>query len=136
MTDHQTVYQEEAARYDALVMREDKDEHLLPAIERIVPLAGIDIVEFGAGTGRLSTQMAAKARSLQAFDLSPHMLAIATTNLQALGLNNWHTKVADHRSVPVPDNCADLVISGWSICYLNDKTRGIGRRRSTKVSRR
>jgi len=123
MSNHQTIYQQEATRYDALVMREDKDGHLLPAIEHRCALDGLDIVESGAGTGRLTTQIAPKAHSLKTFDLSPHMLAVATAKLEALGIDHWETGVADHRALPVADDSADLVISGWSICYLNDKTR-------------
>jgi ubiquinone/menaquinone biosynthesis C-methylase UbiE len=123
MTDHKTIYQQEAERYDHLVMREDKDSNLLPAIQSILPLAGIDAVELGAGSGRLSTMMAPLVRSLHAFDASAAMLAVAESKLRALGLSNWQTQLADHRRIPLPDDCADLVISGWSICYLNDNER-------------
>ena len=123
MTDHKTIYQTEAERYDAMVMREDTDGNLLPAIEKIIDLNGIKVVESGAGTGRLTTQIAPKVRKLRAFDLSPHMLAIATQKLEALGLDNWKTRVADHRELPVKDGYAHLVLSGWSFCYLNDKER-------------
>ena len=123
MPDHQTIYQQEAERYDRLVMREDKDGNLLPAIQSIVSLTRIDVVELGAGTGRLSTMMAPLVRSLYAFDASDAMLALAESKLRALGLSNWQTQLADHRQIPLPDQCADLVISGWSICYLNDKQR-------------
>jgi ubiquinone/menaquinone biosynthesis C-methylase UbiE len=123
MTDHHTIYQQEAERYDHLVMREDKDGNLLPAIQSIVSLAHIDVVELGAGSGRLSTMIAPLVRSQHAFDASAAMLAVAESKLRALGLSNWHTQVADHRQIPLPDQCADLIISGWSICYLNDKER-------------
>jgi ubiquinone/menaquinone biosynthesis C-methylase UbiE len=76
MTDHRTIYQQEAERYDRLVMREDKDGNLLPAIQSILPLAGTDAVELGAGTGRLSTMLAPLVRSLHAFDASDAMLGV------------------------------------------------------------
>ena len=123
MPDHHTIYQQEAERYDHLAMREDKDGNLLPAIQSILPLTGIDAVELGAGTGRLSTMIAPLVHSLHAFDASDAMLAVAQSKLNVLGLTNWHTQIADHRQIPLPDDCADLVISGWSICYLNDKER-------------
>lgn len=123
MPDHHTIYQQEAERYDHLAMREDKDGNLLPAIQSIVSLTLIDTVELGAGTGRLSNLLAPLVRSLHAFDASAAMLAVAESKLRALGLSNWHTQIADHRQIPLPDHCADLVISGWSICYLNDKER-------------
>lgn len=33
---------------------------------------------------------------------------------------NWSTIVADHRKLPIHNNFVDLVISGWSICYLTN----------------
>jgi ubiquinone/menaquinone biosynthesis C-methylase UbiE len=123
MTDHKAIYQQDAERYDRLVMCEDQDENLLPAIEKIIPLDGLDVVELGAGTGRLTTLIAPKVHSLKAFDLSPHMLAITERKLEAMDLPKWKVKAADHRRIPLKKKCADLVISGWSICYLNEKTR-------------
>ena len=38
--------------------------------------------------------------------------------MREMKLTNWETNVADHRQIPVPDSSADLVISGWSFCYL------------------
>jgi ubiquinone/menaquinone biosynthesis C-methylase UbiE len=123
MADHHTIYQQEAQRYDALVRREDMDRNLLAAIEKIIPLKGIDVVESGAGTGRLTLLLAPLVHSIKAFDLSPHMLALTTQKLEALGLDHWETGVADHRDLPMKKKSADLVISGWSVCYLNDKER-------------
>ncbi len=31
---------------------------------------------------------------------------------------NWITLETDHRKLAVPDSSIDLVVSGWSICYL------------------
>ena len=50
---------------------------LLPAIADIAALDGAAIIEFGAGTGRLTRQLLPYVRSLRAFDFSPHMLQIA-----------------------------------------------------------
>ncbi len=46
------------------------------------------------------------------------MLQINADRLSEAGLTNWRTQVADHRSLPLEDNSADLIVSGWSICYL------------------
>ena len=37
-----------------------------------------------------------------------------------MGLTNWRTGVANHRCLPESEGEADLVLSGWSICYLVD----------------
>ena len=66
----------------------------------ILPLDGIDVVELGAGTGRLTCLLAPLVQSIQAFDISPHMLEVASTKLEASGLHNW--KTAGQRSPPDP----------------------------------
>jgi ubiquinone/menaquinone biosynthesis C-methylase UbiE len=118
MPTEQEVYEAHADQYERLVRHEDYQNNLLEAIETYCPLDGIDVVELGAGTGRLTRLLAPRVRSIKAFDASAHMLEIAELSLRALGLANWETAVADHRRVPVMDQSADLVISGWSFSYL------------------
>lgn len=112
------VYEQYAEQYERLVQREDYQHNILAAIEEYCPLAGLDVVELGAGTGRLTRLLAPEVRSIKAYDSSAHMLGVAEDSLRKMGLSNWKTCMADHRKVPVPDSSADLVISGWSFCYL------------------
>jgi ubiquinone/menaquinone biosynthesis C-methylase UbiE len=115
MPDHfQTIYAQHADRYEALVLREDYQGSILQTLNRIHPVAGQDVVEFGAGTGRLTVLLAPLVRSIRAYDGSAHMLAVATGKLQGMGLSNWTTGVADNASLPEPDSSADIAIEGWS----------------------
>ena len=119
MPTEKEVYAAHADQYERLIRREDYQNNLLAAIEAYCPLhAGLDVVELGAGTGRLTRLLASHTRSIKAFDSSAHMLAMAESSLHEMGVTNWETGVADHRQIPVPDSSADLVISGWSFCYL------------------
>ncbi len=118
MPDHPEIYRSQAWKYEALVSREDYQRNLLPAIEKIIPLQDCDVIEMGAGTGRLTCQLAPKVRSIRAFDISQHMLEIAIGKLKQTNLTNWQAQTADHRGLPVDDHSADLVISGWSVCYI------------------
>jgi ubiquinone/menaquinone biosynthesis C-methylase UbiE len=118
MPTEKEVYEAHADQYERLVRREDYQNNLLAAIEDYCPLAGLDVVELGAGTGRLTRLLAPRVRSIKAFDSSAHMLGVAETSLRGMDLANWETGVADHRKVPVQDSSTDLVISGWSFCYL------------------
>jgi ubiquinone/menaquinone biosynthesis C-methylase UbiE len=43
------------------------------------------------------------------------MLAVA--KLKKSGLKNWWVGVADNQRLPLDDRVADIVVSGWSICY-------------------
>jgi ubiquinone/menaquinone biosynthesis C-methylase UbiE len=115
MTDHfQNIYANHADQYEALVVREDYQGQILKTLEGIRPLAGLDVVEFGAGTGRLTCLLAPVVKSIRAYDGSAHMLEVATAKLKASGLTNWQTEVADNRALPAESGSADLAIEGWS----------------------
>jgi ubiquinone/menaquinone biosynthesis C-methylase UbiE len=117
MPDTGKIYREEAPTYERLVEREDHEGNLMRALEQIIPLDGIDVVEFGAGTGRLTCMFAPRVKSIRAFDGSRAMLDVAVDKLKALNLTNWRVDVADHSAVPAASGSADLAIAGWTICY-------------------
>lgn len=118
MAEHHEIYEQNADIYDNLVSHEDYSGNILTEIKRLVPLEGKDVVELGAGTGRITGLIAPHIKSIKAFDISQHMLDFAKKKLELLNLNNWEFAVADNREIPIADNCADLVISGWSIGYF------------------
>jgi len=118
MSDLMAIFQEQAPKYDLLVSREDYQGNLLQCLRSIVPVEGRRVVELGAGTGRLTRQLAPLAASIDAFDAAEPMLKVAETRLRALGLGNWRLQVADNRKVPVQTQWADVVVAAWSICCL------------------
>jgi ubiquinone/menaquinone biosynthesis C-methylase UbiE len=118
VVDHKQVYQQDGEKYQQLIAREDYKGNLLPAIQKLVPLAGLDVVDLGTGTGRLASLLGPIAGSISAFDRSVHMLEVASRHLAKLPLNTWLIAAADHRAIPQPRNSADLILSGWSFCYL------------------
>ena len=100
--------------YHDLVNREDYEENLLPAIQKISPLEDKDVLELGAGTGRVSCLIAPYTRSLIATDLSHYMLSIGKNSLSKLALGNWHVTQSAHQALPFADDSFDNVIAGWS----------------------
>jgi len=118
MPTEQEIYESHADQYERLIQREDYQGNILSAIESYCPLDGLNVVELGAGTGRITRLLAPYVKSIKAYDTSAHMLGVAEATLREMGLSNWEVGVADHRQVPVPDSSVDLVISGWSFCYL------------------
>jgi ubiquinone/menaquinone biosynthesis C-methylase UbiE len=120
MSDQQRkIYQTDGDRYEALISREDHQGNILKALEEIVNPDGLDVLDLGAGTGRLAVMLAPRAKSMRAFDASEEMLRVCRQRFEASGLSNWKVEVADHRQLPVEDVSADLVVSGWSVAYLH-----------------
>ena len=119
MSDQQRkIYQSDADRYDALVSREDYQGNIRRVLEEIVSPDDLDVLDLGAGTGRLTLILAPRAKSIRAFDSSAEMLRVCRERLIASGLSNWQVDVADHRNLPVEDHSVDVVVSGWSVSYL------------------
>lgn len=118
MPDLFEIYRSQPRKYEDLVSREDWSHNLLPAVQGICPLRGAEVVELGAGTGRLTRLLAREARFVWAFDASEAMLGVARELLQADGRTNWTAAVADHRRLPVADRSADIVVGGWSVSAI------------------
>ncbi len=118
MPDHQEIYRAHAGQYDRLVSCEDYEGRILHALSEATPLSQADVVELGAGTGRLTCLIAPLVRSVAAFDQSQQMLEVASAKLTNAGFSNWRASVGDHRRIDMPDSSADIVLSGWSICYV------------------
>jgi ubiquinone/menaquinone biosynthesis C-methylase UbiE len=116
-SDHKQIYTNYANEFERLVSRSDYQHNVLRSLDRIKPLEGVDVVELGAGTGRLTCKLAPLVKSIQAFDVSQHMLDVAVTKLEQQGWQNWRVGVADNRSLPIDSQVADIAIAGWSICY-------------------
>lgn len=114
------IYDKQAQAYEAMVSRQPDLSEL---IHRVKPYEGLDVLDLGAGSGRLSILLAADARSLICTDISQPMLDILDDKCsEALDSRNWTTMVADHRNLPVASSSVDLIVSGWSISYLADSS--------------
>lgn len=46
------------------------------------------------------------------------MLRLTASKLTQMNLKNWKTSVSDLRQLPLEDHSFDIVMAGWSICYL------------------
>ncbi len=118
MVEHENVYARQAELYEQLIVREDFQGNLLTELEKIANFKGIDVVELGAGTGRLTRWLAPQAGRITALDLSPHMLAKAADIVWPAHRPSVTLAAGDHLHLPAPAASADLIIAGWSVCYL------------------
>lgn len=119
MCDHfKRIYRHQAEQYDRLVAREDQRGNLFQALNEITPLHGLDVIEFGAGTGRLTRLLAVLVNRIFSFDIEPAMLKQADAAMSTSGMTNWHLALGDNAQMPIASACADLVIEGWSFAHV------------------
>jgi len=118
MPTQEEIYKTEGDKYEALIAREDYQGNILCALREITSLENRVVYDLGAGTGRLAFMLAPHVSHVRAFDISEEMLRVCREKLTASGLTNWQVDLADHRQLPVDDQSADLVLSGWSLSYL------------------
>ena len=104
--DHKETYSSQAETYEQLVSHEDYQGNILRALNQIRPLRGLDVLDLGAGTGRLACLVASVAGSIIALDASTHMLQTARAKLKRSGSINWLVASGDHRWLPLKDESA------------------------------
>ena len=119
MTDHfKQIYNHDAERYERLIAREDQRGNLFQTLMDIHPFDGKTVVEFGAGTGRLTRIMSVLVNHIHAFDVASAMLREGSRVLSETGMENWSFTQADNRNMPVAANSADIVVEGWSFAHV------------------
>jgi len=119
MTDHfKQIYNHDAERYERLIAREDQRGNLFQTLMDIHPFDGKTVVEFGAGTGRMTRIMSVLVNRIHAFDLTYAMLREGSRVLRETGMENWTFSQADNRQMPLADNIADIVVEGWSFAHV------------------
>lgn len=111
-----------AAGYDQIAGQYDKKQKYLDSFEkgRLLPLlgrvAGKEILDIGAGTGRLAIQLAKAGALVTALDVSSSML----DKLKQKALGKIKLVVGDAENLPFADNSFDLVVAAFLIVHLKD----------------
>ena len=118
MPSEKEVYERHANQYERLILREDYQGNIPKEITKIRNPEHLDVVEFGAGTGRLTRDLLNTANSLRASDASLHMLQHAQQIIPNQAKSKSILFTADMRKMPFIAKSADIVIAGWSFCYL------------------
>lgn len=118
--DFARIYAERAREYDRMVAAEDCDGHLLPALLAIAPAlsGGADVIEVGAGTGRVTRLLVARDCRVLALDREPAMLAVARRNLAGAPRGRCRLAVADASALPVGSGRGDVAVAGWAFGHM------------------
>lgn len=111
------IYSHHADRYHQLILPEDVDGNLLPALERITSFKGKRILDLGSGTGRLPLLLAAQAAQMLCLDLHGDMLRENRQQRQKQG-GNWGLLQSDMRRLPLPTAWAEVITAGWALGHF------------------
>lgn len=117
------VYGYISTPYDLLVSKEDYMGNIPSTLFEITDFTRKDVIDLGAGTGRLSCMVAPQSNSIVVADFAADMLKTAANKLTQMKLTNWKTSVSDLREIPVDDQSIDIVLAGWSICYIGSSNQ-------------
>jgi SAM-dependent methyltransferase len=96
------VYHLRPERWDEL----SRAEPIHPALLLALPADGVRVLEIGAGSGRLTADLAARARMLIAVEPVAALREILVSRLPAIAVLD-----AEAEDVPVPNRWADLTVS-------------------------
>ena len=88
---------------------------LMNELNRLVDLAGAEVVEIGAGTGRAAIELARKAERVVAIDAYESVVAFGRDMVRQAGLRNVSYTRGDRTNLPLPSNSFDASICAWAI---------------------
>ena len=111
------IYTHRATDYHRLIIPEDVDGNLLPALEVVTPLRSKRILDLGTGTGRLPLLFGEQAACVVGLDL--HWDMLRENQIQRdRACGRWGLVQGDMRTLPFPNAWADAVTAGWAIGHL------------------
>jgi ubiquinone/menaquinone biosynthesis C-methylase UbiE len=125
-----SIYDRIAKRYDfqhgLITARSDQRGRNLVVEKSVLP--GDHVLDCGAGTGTTAFQAARKVGAgghVTLFDLSEGMLAVARKKARELKLEGRVTfRTGSMLDLPFEDGSFDSVLSTYSMCPLEDPTKG------------
>lgn len=107
------MYRNDAERYDCLVAREDWQGLVKKQLRTLVDWQGREVIEFGVGTGRVTSWYIDLVSKVRAFDNSAAMLERARMRLDNASAS-ISLEILDNSRLPEAGLPADIVVEGWS----------------------
>jgi ubiquinone/menaquinone biosynthesis C-methylase UbiE len=117
MEHFENIYATKAKEYHQMIIPEDVDGNLLPALQQIVSLENTTLLDLGSGTGRIPILVHKLVKQAIALDLNYPMLQEQKKQQQHIA-SSWPLVNGDNRFLPFPDDCANVVTAGWTIGHL------------------
>lgn len=114
-------FDEAAANWDAKSHRTELTSAVGDAILRHVqPNRGMDVLDYGCGTGLLGLFLLPHVRSVTGADSSPGMLQVLEHKIQTGGLQRMRAERLDLRHDPVPESRYHLIATSMVMHHVDD----------------
>ena len=117
------IYQTDGDRYEALIAREDYQGNIEKTLDEIVNADGLDVLDLGAGTGRLAVMLAPRAKSMRAFDVSEEMLRVAAARVNGAHSGRIALRRMDAEAMDFADASFDCVTLPYVLSVTPDPDR-------------
>jgi SAM-dependent methyltransferase/uncharacterized protein YbaR (Trm112 family) len=104
--------------YDGTVSSYHSQVELGALLHELTPRHGDLVLDLGAGTGRLTVELARRGASVLAMDISPRSLERNRARCQELGLTQVHHLVVDACHLSVRDGVANKAASAMMLEHL------------------
>lgn len=117
-------FEKVAGEWDAISSGYFKDAVRETAIHKAYLRPEMTVADVGAGTGFLAAGLAPRVKQVHVLDGSPAMLEVARKNLSEFG--NVIFRLADGKSLPLPDASLDAVFANMYLHHLPDPLAAIG----------
>ena len=88
---------------------------------------GMEVLEFGCGTGSTAIAHAPYVKHIRATDISSKMIEIAKDKADAAGVNNVTFEVETVEAMHMPDDSVDVVLALSILHLLEDKEQAIAK---------
>lgn len=116
--DFQSIYEQDAERYDLLVSAEDCDGNLSHALATLVHFDGARVLDIGTGTGRVARLALERGASVVGVEPAAAMLDVARRRLASFPDDRWRLIQGDARALPELPERFDVAIAGWVFGHL------------------
>jgi len=118
-----SVFDKRAADWDKKKRRVQLSRDVVSSIIKYVqPEKGIDIADFGTGTGLIMLGLSEYAKTMTGYDNSQGMMDVLMEKAADAGLTNVKTEIIDIDTEDFPSEQFDLVTCNMVIHHMDDPT--------------
>ena len=117
-----------ADRYDLItvLLSFGQDQRWKRRLIRLAgPLTCLRVVDLACGTGDIARLASAAGGDVTGIDITPRMIALARERTRQSGLRRLRFLVGDMTAIPLPDNCADIVTTGYGLRNVPDLDKAL-----------